>query len=147
MVDEREEGRLCLNGVWRLYIAENRECDAFADDLCTYAELEKSGFLQIDGRVPGNFELDVQAAGLLPDLYFGENTLLAANAIATTICAVKHRSIPQWPKQDIRASVFEFFEEKGDSCETETDTRAIGVPELGIRNVLSLWHPFLLSRA
>ncbi|MBQ8309599.1 MAG: hypothetical protein IJX80_01135, partial [Clostridia bacterium] len=69
--------RRSLDGEWNLYIAENKHCQAFAHTLCTEAQLAETDFVKIAGCVPGNFELDMQAAGLIPDLYFGENTLLA----------------------------------------------------------------------
>jgi len=77
MNGNKQKNRRFLDGVWNLYIAENKDCAAQADALCTEDALKETGFLRIDGRVPGNFELDMQEAGLLPDMYFGEDTLLA----------------------------------------------------------------------
>ena len=39
------------------------------------ADLEKSPYLKIPATVPGCMELDLHAAGLAPDPYFGENPL------------------------------------------------------------------------
>ena len=64
-----------LNGEWRLYIAENKECKSFADKLCSEEEVVKYKFTQISGSVPGNFELDMHRAGLIGDPYYGSNPL------------------------------------------------------------------------
>lgn len=64
-----------LNGTWKLYMAEHREFRGIAAPVCTRQHLENAGFLCIDGSVPGNFELDMQAAGLLEDPFFGTNPL------------------------------------------------------------------------
>lgn len=62
-----------LGGTWRLYLAENKDCRDRS--FSTEAELKAADFPQIDGSVPGNFELDLQAAGLLDDPFFGTNCL------------------------------------------------------------------------
>ncbi len=64
-----------LNGKWKLFIAENREYIRLNRELDTERELDASGFLKIDGSVPGNFELDMQSAGLIGDPFFGTNPL------------------------------------------------------------------------
>ncbi len=64
-----------LNGKWALYIAENRTYRAMSTVFETEAALQTTDFLRIDGSVPGNFELDLQAAGKLEDPYFGTNSL------------------------------------------------------------------------
>lgn len=69
----------CLDGDWELYIAENQQCAPFAEKITGLDGLLAAGLTAIPGRVPGNFELDMERAGLLPDLFFGENTLLAQN--------------------------------------------------------------------
>ena len=33
--------KICLDGDWRLYIAENKNCKDFADDVSTEKELKK----------------------------------------------------------------------------------------------------------
>lgn len=43
----------------------------------TIVELEQSGHTMIPAQVPGNFELDMMRAGLLEDLYYGDNVLAA----------------------------------------------------------------------
>ena len=64
-----------LNGIWTLYIAEHSEVRRYSEPLCTQAALNTAGFLKLNGSVPGNFELDLQTAGLLEDPFFGTNPL------------------------------------------------------------------------
>lgn len=65
----------CLDGEWRLYIAENKNCCEYADFLSTEKELKKMGLTSIKGMVPGNFEIDMHRAGLLDDLFYDVNVL------------------------------------------------------------------------
>lgn len=62
-----------LNGKWCLYIAENKDCKAYADTLCREDELKNKGITAIEGSVPGNFELDMYAAGLIGDPFYADN--------------------------------------------------------------------------
>ena len=66
-----------LNGTWRLYIKEHRYCKDYAYTVCREKELKKKGLTAIDGSVPGNFELDMQRAGLIGNLFYDINTLEA----------------------------------------------------------------------
>ena len=66
----------CLDGEWALYIAENRAVKSAALPV-SEAQLTGDAYTKIPGRVPGNFELDMERAGLAPDLFFGTNTLKA----------------------------------------------------------------------
>lgn len=69
-----------LNGKWRLYIAPHNQVKE--SSLCG-SECLKEGclpdgidFIKIDAEVPGNFELDLHRAGILPDPFAGMNPLL-----------------------------------------------------------------------
>ncbi len=66
-----------LSGTWRLYIEEHKNCKDYADIICREKELKKKGLVPIDGSVPGNFELDMEKAGLIGDLFYDVNTLEA----------------------------------------------------------------------
>ncbi len=68
---------ICLDGMWKLYYEQNSICKDFAYNMATTSELERAKLKCIDACVPGNFELDMQREGLLPDLYFGKNSLIA----------------------------------------------------------------------
>lgn len=73
---ERKE---CLDGVWRLYIEEHANCKGWEEEEGAFTEqfLRDKGLTPIDGSVPGNFELDMQKAGLLDDLFYDTNVLKA----------------------------------------------------------------------
>lgn len=64
---------ICLNGDWRLYIAENKECKSFADTLCCESNIKEHGYTAIAGSVPGNFELDMHKAGIIGDPFYADN--------------------------------------------------------------------------
>lgn len=64
-----------LNGPWKLFLAEHSVFRGWELPLCTQSDLEKAGFQWVNGTVPGNFELDLQSAGLLEDPFFGTNPL------------------------------------------------------------------------
>ena len=59
-----------LNGKWKLYYYDSVE-----KSICNPSELD--GIDRVECIVPGNVELDLSAAGILPkDMYKGENILL-----------------------------------------------------------------------
>ncbi len=62
-----------LDGQWRLYLAENRSCASFTDAVRQESDLKTRGLSPIPGSVPGNFELDMQRAGLIEDPFWGMN--------------------------------------------------------------------------
>ena len=64
-----------LNKNWRLYIAENQNCRAFADNIFNEKALKEYGIKPISASVPGNFELDMQKAGLIDDPFYADNPL------------------------------------------------------------------------
>ncbi len=73
------ERRQCLDGTWRLYIEENCRCKDWFDESgpLTEDDLKQKGLTPIAGSVPGNFELDMEKAGLLCDLFYDTNVLKA----------------------------------------------------------------------
>ena len=60
-----------LNGDWKLVFSNNNDLPT----LNTIKEIKSSGLRSINAVVPGNFELSLMQAGILPDLYFGLNIL------------------------------------------------------------------------
>ena len=66
-----------LSGIWKLYIMPHCEFRKLDAEIASEADLIEAGLTPIEGHVPGNFELDMTHAGLLPDLLFGMNTLKA----------------------------------------------------------------------
>lgn len=83
-----------LSGTWRLYIAEHRNCKDYAHMIFCEKELKKKGLTAIDGTVPGNFELDMEKAGLIGDLFYDVNTLEAQkleNRHLWYVCNFEHK--------------------------------------------------------
>ncbi len=66
-----------LSGTWRLYYSENEVSPPELLSAKTENEISALCPNRIPAQVPGNFELDLMREGLLPDLFFGDNTLLA----------------------------------------------------------------------
>ncbi len=65
-----------LSTGWVLRMAPNAEVVSRGFDPKTIAELSASDYCAIDASVPGNFELDLVSAGLMPDPYFAQNPFL-----------------------------------------------------------------------
>jgi len=63
---------LSLNGSWQLFWDQYGEHTMPA----TLEEARASSLPTADGQVPGNFELDLERAGVLPEIYMGKNVLL-----------------------------------------------------------------------
>ena len=67
------ERTISLNGEWKLYFYEESKAD-----IRTPEQLAVSGIAPIPASVPGNVELDLSRAGILPgDLYKGMNIVKA----------------------------------------------------------------------
>lgn len=71
----QNENSILLDGKWKLYIAENKEYRETLTDVAEEKQLCDKGVESIDATVPGNFELDMQKAGLIEDLFFDDNIL------------------------------------------------------------------------
>ena len=91
---------LNLNGAWTLYLAPNEQVRKLSFSATVEADLQKTDFLKIPAEVPGNFELDLQRAGLLPDLYMGTNPLLAQKEENKHLWYVKRFSLSHMPESD-----------------------------------------------
>lgn len=66
-----------LNGKWSLGFCEDSDLSKISRTVTSVKELEQHGIQMIEAQVPGNFELDMEKAGLLPDLFYGMNLLKA----------------------------------------------------------------------
>ena len=67
-----------LNGEWTLYYGPEGVSPEGFGEAITNGGADAGALLKIAAAVPGNVELDLSKAGILPeDLYFGENLLLA----------------------------------------------------------------------
>ncbi|MBR6789931.1 MAG: hypothetical protein IKM31_03570 [Oscillospiraceae bacterium] len=60
---------------WKLTVVPNKTVKQTGFDPRTVSELESCGHLTVPASVPGNFELDLFREGLIPDPYFGTDTL------------------------------------------------------------------------
>lgn len=67
------EKELCLDGDWELCTMDAARFDAKKPPK-RFKDLKKEN--RIPAKVPGNFELDLVRAGLLPEPFFGKNILL-----------------------------------------------------------------------
>lgn len=62
-----------LDGRWQLCYADNETVIQKGMDIRTAADLRRFGLEPVEAAVPGNFELALHEAGLLPDPFFGTN--------------------------------------------------------------------------
>ena len=63
---KHEWSSFSLNGEWEMYFAKSENV---INSYTCFEELETSGFEKIKATVPGNFELDMFAAGLIDQPY------------------------------------------------------------------------------
>ncbi len=86
MIKHVSEQKISLDGEWKLACAPDSKivADGYREmsdsslatpTLLSINALEKSGYNIISAKVPGNFELDLQNAGLCDEPYFGINTV------------------------------------------------------------------------
>lgn len=62
-----------IDGKWELTVLPNEEVVKKGFAPCTLEELAEYGAERIAAHVPGNFELDLYSAGLVPDPYYSQN--------------------------------------------------------------------------
>lgn len=92
-----------LNGRWDLYLAEHAQVKEteYEFNILNPKKLPKSiDFTKIDAEVPGNFELDMQRAGLLPDIFEGTNPLLCQQQENKHLWYVKEFTLDKLPEGD-----------------------------------------------
>lgn len=82
--------RTILDGEWILGIEDNCNCKDIADSIVTGDDLKNSGFKCIKGSVPGNFELDLQRAGMIEEPFYGKNVLKMQQLEAKHLWYVKN---------------------------------------------------------
>ena len=70
------EKYISLDGDWELFYEENRRLPSGAE-YGTLGALHCSSFARVNAKVPGNFEIDLMRAGVIGDIFYGENPLLA----------------------------------------------------------------------
>ncbi len=68
--------RISLDGEWTLHYAENRRVKRELDDEpLSIAKVESYGWQKVAAKVPGNFELDFERAGIIDDPFFACNSI------------------------------------------------------------------------
>ena len=80
---------IILDGAWRLTLIHDADLRTMQQDVIQAVREEK--LPAIPATVPGNFELDLQAAGELPDVFFGDN-ILKLDAYEDSICCISDAS-------------------------------------------------------
>lgn len=91
--------KIMLSGKWELFIADCVE-EEKAKKFYTREQLLKSGFKMIEGSVPGNFELDMQAAGLADDFFYADNILKAQDYENYSLWYYREFEISDFPKTE-----------------------------------------------
>ena len=76
MIHSDFEKYVSLDGDWKLFYEENGKLPR-GIVYATLGALEKSAFARVPAKVPGNFEIDLMRAGVIGDVFYGENPLLA----------------------------------------------------------------------
>ena len=95
-----------LNGKWELYIAPHNQVKDivewdFMNPDCLCKDTEKNvDFIKIDAQVPGNFELDLERAGILPEIFKGTNPLLCQQYENRHLWYVKEFTLDKLPEGD-----------------------------------------------
>lgn len=93
---------LDLNGSWTLYLAPNAWVTSNAFTASAEQALSQSPCIRIPAQVPGNFELELQKAGLLPtDLFYGTNPLLIQKEENKHLWYVKRFSLSSLPAEEM----------------------------------------------
>ncbi len=91
-----------LNGKWELYIAPHNQVKdtelQYNEVLNTEKLPDNIEFIKVDAEVPGNFELDLQRAGILPDIFNGTNTLLCQQYENRHLWYVKEFTLQKLPE-------------------------------------------------
>lgn len=68
-----------LNGEWSMYIAKDCEYQKTAVNPKTEKDLQNTSFSNLNATVPGNFELELEKANILPEIFYGNNVLEVQN--------------------------------------------------------------------
>ena len=93
-----------LNGKWELYLAPHSQVkgtDVQYNEILNAENLPNNiDFIKIDAVVPGNFELDLERAGVLPDIFKGTNTLLCQQYENRHLWYMKEFTLDKLPEGD-----------------------------------------------
>ena len=95
-----------LNGKWELYLAphsqvkEIEKWDFMNPDKIYKKSKTPVDFIKLDAEVPGNFELDLQRAEILPDIFEGTNPLLLQQYENRHLWYIKEFTLDKLPEGD-----------------------------------------------
>lgn len=68
------EEKILLDGEWTLFYEENYKLPKNTE-YTLFDNLEESKFNSVSATVPGNFEIDLEKAGIIDDIFFGTNPI------------------------------------------------------------------------
>lgn len=91
--------RISLSGDYKLGLCDDKDFVKINQNINSYEELLKCGIKVIDSVVPSNFEIDMMRAGLLPNIFYGNNLLLAQKLEMTHLFYVKKFFIDEKPEE------------------------------------------------
>ncbi len=89
---------LSLDGAWKLAIGSEEQ----NQDYSTWQELADAGLEPLPATVPGNLELDLQAAGQLPEPFFGMNMTRLAELERMHVWYGRTFTAPEGLGEDVR---------------------------------------------
>ena len=92
--------RISLDGAWTLYYAEHKNLNRNVS-YPTAKSLSESGLASVPAKVPGNFELDLQRAGVIGDIYFGTAPLEAKKRENYHLWYTRTFSVPEIGEYDL----------------------------------------------
>ena len=124
------EKTISLDGDWELFYAENKELPSDVS-YRTIAALRLSTFSHVPAKVPGNFELDLMRAGIIEDVFFGENPLLAQ----------KRENLHLWYARTFEADTKKKQKLVFEGLDTYADIYLNGIP-LGSTDNMFIAHEF-----
>ena len=62
-----------LSGDWKLGYCGHQDFKRIGETLCSCKDLDKECIRCADGHVPGNFEIDLEKAGIIKPVFYGRN--------------------------------------------------------------------------
>ena len=125
--------RISLDGAWTLYYAEHKNLNRNVS-YPTAKSLSESGLASVPAKVPGNFELDLQRAGVIGDIYFGTAPLEAK----------KRENYHLWYTRTFSVSEIGEYDLAFDGIDTFADIYLNGV-QIGSTDNMLIAHTFSVN--
>ncbi len=102
------EKNILLDGDWTLFYAENRHLEKNRT-YPTKNALTEAGFTVVAAKVPGNFEIDLERAGIIEDVFFGKNPLEAQKRENYHLWYTRSFSVPDKEEYRLRFEGIDTF--------------------------------------